>query len=293
MDGPRHIVPPSEIAAPGVAAPAAGAPLGNLTNHGGPVIQSVQVIPIYWGAGWSSGSNATLSAELDGFFDYITTSTLMDMLAEYSLPSQPIQHGRRLTSVRLPNSEPGTVTPTGRQVTDAQIQQALQGWIANDTVPATTANTLYFIFLPPNVVCTDQDGAGSCTQMCGYHNHIGGTVFYAVIPYVNCSGCVFPGNFIDTLTEVSSHEFSESITDPTLSTWWDPSTGNEIGDICNRQTTRLGGYLVQTEWSNGQSACVIAPAGGWHHNDLTTAAGALWPLAIHAVTCLPLKARNT
>ena len=29
-----------------------------------------------------------------------------------------------------------------------------------------------------------------------------------------------------------------------------PST--ELGDICNRQTTRLGGYLVQTEWSNAQ-----------------------------------------
>jgi hypothetical protein len=70
---------------------------------------------------------------------------------------------------------------------------------------------------------------------------------------------VFPGNFLDTLTEVSSHELCEAITDPTLSTWWDPNTGNEIGDICNRQTVRLGNYLVQTEWSNSQTSCAIAP----------------------------------
>ena len=36
-----------------------------------------------------------------------------------------------------------------------------------------------------------------------------------MIPFANCSGCVFPGQFLDTLTEVSSHELAEAITDPT------------------------------------------------------------------------------
>jgi hypothetical protein len=164
------------------------------------------------------------------------------------------------------NSEPGTVTGGVRQVTDAQIQSSLQGWIQAGTVPATTANTLYFIYLPPNVVSvlgSDQ----SCTRFCGYHNHIGGSVFYALIPFANCNGCVFPGNFLDTLTEVSSHELCEAITDPALNAWWDPNpfggdpAGDEIGDICNRQTTRLGGFLIQTEWSNSQNTCTIAPPG--------------------------------
>src|SRR5207244_4369023 len=114
------------------------------------------------------------------------------------------------------NSEPGTVTPTGRVVTDAQIQTALQGFIANQIVPATTSNTLYFIFLPPNVVST-LGGTSSCVAggFCGYHNHIG-NVYYAVIPFVNCPGCAFSGAFLDTLTEVASHELAESITDPEL-----------------------------------------------------------------------------
>lgn len=96
--------------------------------------------------------------------------------------------------------------------------------------------------------------------MCGYHDHIGVNIYYAVIPYVTCNDCVFPGSFLNTLTEVSSHELCEAITDPTLSTWWDSNTGNEIGDICNRQRAELGGFTIQTEWSNSQSACVIASA---------------------------------
>jgi hypothetical protein len=273
MPSPRNIVPPAAFLAPGMRAPIVNAPAAHLSNHGGPVLQAVQVIPIYWGAAWATGTTATQATQLDGFFDYILTSTMMDMLAEYGTSSTPIQHGSRPRSVHVTATEPGTVSGGVRTVTDAQIQTAIQGWITAGTVPAATANTLYFVFLPPNVVST-QGGSSSCTSYCGYHGHIGSTVFYAVIPYVTCNGCVFPSGMLDTLTEVTSHELCEAITDPTLSTWWDSGTGNEIGDICNRQTTRLGGFMIQTEWSNAAGACVIAPKGGWHHNDLTTAAGA-------------------
>ena len=259
--GPRRIVPTVDFVPRGLA-PVVGAPIPNLQNHGGPVIGSVEVVPIYWGAAWATGINATLTSQLDGFFDFIVTSPYMDLLNEYSTSSTQIRHGSRLASAHVSGSEPGTVTGSGRQVTDAQIQTALQGWIADHTVPATTANTLYFIFLPPNVTSVSF-GSQSCVAggFCGYHEHIG-NVYYAVIPYVNCPGCVFAGQFLDTLTEVSSHEFAEAITDPALNAWWDPVTGpgDEIGDICNRQTVRLGGFVVQTEWSNAQGACVFAPA---------------------------------
>ena len=95
--------------------------------------------------------------------------------------------------------------------------------------------------------------------MCGYHNHIENSTYYAVVPYVNCSGCVYPGAFIDTLTKISSHELCEAITDPTLSTWWAPGPEGEIGDICNLDTIRIGGYLVQPMWSVYQNVCEIAP----------------------------------
>jgi Repeat of unknown function (DUF346) len=255
--GPRGIVPPAEFTARGLA-PVVGAPVPSLQNHGGPVIGSVQVVPVYWGAAWATGTNAQLASQLDGFFDFIVTSSYMDLLNEYSTASTVIQHGQRLASARVAGSEPGTVVAGVRQVTDAEIQTAVQGWIANHTVPAMTANTLYFVFLPPGVVST-MSTQRSCQNYCGYHNHIGG-VYYAVIPFADCAGCVFPGQFLDTLTEVSSHEFAEAITDPQLNAWWETGVGDEIGDICNRQTTHLGGFVVQTEWSNAQNACVVAPA---------------------------------
>lgn len=262
---PRGIVPVAEFKARGLAAPVGAAPLANLVNHGGPVLGNVQVIPIYWGLEWatlSTKTNITLAQELNNFFDFILTSHYMDLLAEYSTPTTKIQHGSRLQSHTITNNEPGTVTPAGRQVTDAQIQTSLQGWITNKIVPATNANTLYFIFLPPNVLSLSF-GEQSCavpTGFCGYHSNFG-NVFYAVIPFANCSGCVFAGDFLDTLTEVSSHELAEAITDPALNAWFDPNPppGEEIGDICNRQTVRMGDFLVQTEWSNAQGKCAFQP----------------------------------
>jgi hypothetical protein len=257
VDGPRQIVPVAEFVGRGLAA-AIGAPAPSLTNHGGPVLGSVQVVPIYWGAAWATGANMQLATQLDGFFDFLVTSSYMDLLNEYSSATTQIQHGQRLMSARVPDSEPGTLAGGVREVTDGQIQAAVQGWIADNTVSATTANTLYFVFLPPNVVSV-LSTKQSCQNFCGYHNHID-SIYYAVIPYADCSGCVFQGQFLDTLTEVSSHEFAEAVTDPALNAWWEDGQGDEIGDLCNRQTTRLGGYLVQTEWSNAQNACVIASA---------------------------------
>ena len=251
----RMIVPIESFNARGLAPLLASPPA--LVNHGGPVLGAVQVVPIFWGAAWGTAANATLATQLEGFFSFIVTSSYMDLLAEYSTGATHIGHGTRLPSVHIPGNEPGTIVGGVRTVTDAQIQVALQGWIAAHTAPATTPNTLYFVYLPPNVVSV-LGGGGSCTNYCGYHNHNAG-VFYAVIPYVTCAGCVFPGAFLDTLTEVSSHEFAEAVTDPALNAWFD-AAGDEIGDICNRQTVRMGGFLVQTEWSNSQNACVIAPA---------------------------------
>ena len=308
---PRNIVPTLDFVAHGVS-PVVDAPPPFLSNHGGPVLQSVQVVPIYWGAAWSTGTNTSLPGQLDAFFDSILTSSLIDLLGEYSTGSTAIGHGSRLTSVSITTSEPGTANPTGggRTVTDSQLQTALQGFINAGTVPAVTANTLYFLYLPPNVSVQQSSTSSSCSQFCGYHSSFGSGIYYAVIPFANCSGCQFPGAFLDTLTEVSSHELCEAITDPALNAWWDSNSGNEIGDICNRQTTRMGNFLVQTEWSNEQNACVFAPllptanshidgystefnrqqhvnfvgsdnhvhelfyTDQWHHNDLTTQAGA-------------------
>jgi hypothetical protein len=236
----------------------------------GTIIESVEVVAIYWGATWDSGADAILSGDLDTFFNYIVTSPLMDMLSEYNSPNTQIKHGKLKKSVRITTSEPGTPDPTGpgRTITDTEVQQALLNFIANPTFPQPDANTLYFIYLPPNVTCTT-GGLTSCVAgvggMCGYHSSDTSgpnpARRYAVIPHFrSCLNCLIGGSLFDTYTIVTSHELCEAITDPDGITWNDPTVKfGEIGDLCNRIPINLGSYLVQAEWSNSRSRCLVSP----------------------------------
>ena len=236
----------------------------SLTYHQGPLLTEVQVYTIFWGSGWQQMPQNGLIQQLNDFFDFILTSSLMDQLGEYSWQEKSIHHGSRVGTKTITASNPGFVNRDGsRVVTDDQIQKALQLWISNNTVPQPNNNTLFFVYLPPNVT-VNAGGGRSCgpspNGFCGYHYSINHTIFYAVVPYVDCDNCSIGLNQpFDTLTEVSSHELCEAITDPDLTTGWndDRLKFGEIGDICNGRATLLGGYYVQTEWSNREQACLL------------------------------------
>jgi len=89
------------------------------------------------------------------------------------------------------------------------------------------------------------NGAASCSNFCGYHYEINGTIFYAVMPYPDCSGCAGATAVVDALTSTSSHELCEAITDPVPGQGWYDDRNGEIGDICAWQTKPLGSYTVQ------------------------------------------------
>jgi hypothetical protein len=250
MIKPRYIVPlikPKEAAAAIQPAPTA-----HLTYHGGPLISAVEVRAIFWGSAWKENPNSDLIPQLGNFFDFILQSSLMDVLAQYGVAGKPIGHGKYLGPVVT------TGPALGDTVSDDEIQQALQGWIENSTIPKPNANSLSFVYLPPGVVSSDGT-AQSCTEFCGYHSHINGQIFYAVEPFLDCDGCKAGTGIFDSLTKVSSHELCEAITDPALSGWFDDNGGNEIGDICNENIVTLGGFVIQSEWSNAKNACRIAP----------------------------------
>ncbi len=223
----------------------------------GPLLTSVQVFTVFWGQAWDHLPRDAMNL----FFDTILSSSLIDVLAEYSVSGQQIGPGKLLGTITILDSEPGGGSGT---VTDAEIQQALQGWIANGRIPGQSANSLYFIYLPPGVAVTGPGGTGtSCVQMCGYHSSSGTSadIYYAVVPYPSCAGCQSNFTVIDAMTFTTSHELCEAITDPLVGTGWtDPFTGEEIGDICDRggvwQATSLFGYVVQKVWSNKQGGCV-------------------------------------
>ena len=239
--------------------PAAYTP--NPTYHGGPLLTNVEVCPIFWGTGWLQSPQNGVIQPLNDFFNFILTSPLLDFLGEYSVPGQPIGFGQLGNTTVITDSDPGTANPDGsRVVTDSQIQQALQDWINALRIPQPGSNTLFFVYLPPNVT-VQAFNTSSCVGFCGYHNKGPTTnVTYAVEPYLACSVCN-PFSTFDNLTLTSSHELCEAITDPIPGSGWvdDNVQSGEIGDFCAWQKTQLGSYTIQTEWSNKAQSCVAVP----------------------------------
>lgn len=241
---PIRIVP---LHAPGALAPAPTPP--HLTYRNGPLIPAVQVFTIFWGPLWSQAPQTTLMGQLNGFFDFILTSPLIDQLAEYDVPKYAITHGKRIGTTTI--ASPALST----SVTDAAIQQMLRQLATGKPVPKPTSATLYFVYVQPGVRVV-MGGSASCSAFCGYHNAIGTNVFYAVMPYPGCNGCAGGLAVLDALTSTSSHELCESITDPIPGQGWYDDTNGEIGDICAWQTKKIDQYTVQLEWSNAANRCV-------------------------------------
>jgi hypothetical protein len=241
---PIQIVPLHSDAA---LAPPAARP--NLTYRGGPLLTEVQVFVFFWGDAWQQGPEAPLVQQLNSFFDFVLTSPLLDQLTEYSVQGKAISHGARAGSIVLTTAPPASIS-------DGDIQQMIQQEISSDpAVPQPTGSSLYFVFLPPGV-SVGMDGGSSCTTFCGYHSDVNNQLFYAVMPYPDCSGCTGGAAVLDALTSTTSHELCEAITDPIPGQGWYDDANGEIGDICAWQTKKLGAYTVQLEWSNRAGSCV-------------------------------------
>ncbi|HEY2515970.1 MAG TPA: hypothetical protein VGI39_34100 [Polyangiaceae bacterium] len=234
-----------------------------LTYYGGPVIQNVQVIPVYW------NSKVALQSSLNAFYSAVSTGQYMSFFSQYdtSSPSQTIGNGSRGT--------PFVDSETSTKVTDAQVQAELNRLFSAGSLPAPNNNRLYMVHFPPGTTITDSGGSASCVVFCAYHGTYvrnGQDVYYGIIPDLGSGGCQSGcggSTVVNNTTSVSSHEFAEAITDPAvgLATTYGPPLGwynrskGEIGDICNGQqtTTTLSDgktYTVQKLFSNATSSCV-------------------------------------
>jgi hypothetical protein len=224
---------------------AAGA---HLTYNKGPLLSSAQVFTIFWGTKWGSPAGTAMMRELNQFFQAILVSPLLNQLNEYSVPGKGIGHGAFIGTKLI-----SAKAPVG-SVTDSVIRKQLKAWIAGKTVPKNTKNTLYFIYLDPGIVSI-MGGSKSCQNYCGYHDAVG-NIYYAVMPYPTCAGCLGGMGALDALTGTSSHELCEAITDPVPGSGWYDNTNGEIGDICAWNFKKVAGHTVQLEWSNAQNKCV-------------------------------------
>jgi hypothetical protein len=259
----------------GLAAPRGGAQNSNapsvgkiqVTYHGGPLLQNVRVVTLYWGPDWKGSA---LSSYFNGFFKTLfADGRFLANLAQYSTDSYTIGNGT------LAHSTTDTMAPPAT-VKDTEIRAEIQAQIAAGHLPQPDPNTLYFVFTPPQVVVVDRYGNDSANDFTGYHDFVSGSdgFTYAVIPY--------DSTLSDprVMTVYASHELAEGVTDPepgdTTLGWYDDNNG-EIGDIpvslfaANQigqadLIDELDGangaiYLVQKEWSlkdNGPIAFAAA-----------------------------------
>ena len=230
----------------------------NLQYGGGPIIPNVKMVAVMWGAGVDPVTVGGIGA----FFTAISSSTMMDMLTEYNTPTQTIGHGTfgSLVQIKPINKS--------KSLSDDDIQAELNAQLATNALPASDANTMYMIYFPAGFSIS-LSGITSCQDFCAYHNNTSQNVIYGVMPDVNHDGCETGcgGNaepFANT-TEVTSHEFTEAVTDPLPNGQgaWQSPDGSEIGDLCVAQPMNLVAgsvtYTIQQEYDNSISACTPGP----------------------------------
>lgn len=248
---PIRIVPtykPKKIAAP-VATPP------NFTYRNGTLLNTVKVFSVFWGNPWLQSPLNNDIQTINQFFTFILSSPLIDQLKEYSVPGYTIDYGQFIGSATVTQPDVFPFVFGHTLEFDFLIQNMLQQGIASNSLPQPDAETLYFVYLPPGVFLIQSLIGFSCITLCGYHNDINGQIFYAVVPYPDCPGCMANFSLFDAITTISSHELCEAITDPVPGLGWYDNANGEIGDTCAFNTKQIGSYTVQREWSKNANAC--------------------------------------
>lgn len=256
----------------------------NFSYHGGPVIKCANVYTTFWGSGWSTTpAKLAASGRLNQFIKDFLASTYMNILSQYGAGK-----GAGAAGVFFRASY---VSNVANSLSDTDIHTIIQNCINAGVIPepSNPSNMALMIYLDDPIGVNDP---GLGIEMCepsgdnafGYHNSFttqkGNPFYYSVIPgltdaCLNAScGINNPGCSLQTTetqeqrrTQVSSHEFSEMVTDPELNAWYDPSNG-ENGDICNGEagtiTVGPNTWTVQRMYSktddvasNGATHCVL------------------------------------
>jgi hypothetical protein len=256
-----------------LAGAAAGSAHPNFTYHGGPVVVIPQVYTIFLG-NWVTAQNQDRANRLNQFIIDLLNSTYMNILSQYGCGST----GNFIRSAFIANSN--------LNLKDVDIRAILQDAISNNLIPEPkNPSNINLIYLDNATGFKDTD-----IIMCepandnafGYHNFFttsaGNSCYYAVVPGLidDCISKTCGSDSSCSLqlaesqeqrqTQVTSHEFSEMISDPQLNAWFDPKDG-ENGDICNGQsgtisvganvwTVQLMYSKIDDDKSKGKITCI-------------------------------------
>ncbi|ORY25861.1 hypothetical protein BCR33DRAFT_774158 [Rhizoclosmatium globosum] len=210
-----------------------------LKYSGGPVIGSVQVVPVYYG-------NHPYQSQLNQFYSDIVDSPYWSILRQYSKKTKQITKGS--LGQPITHANPSTTTLLNARV-------YLRG-LAKAGVIHPSEDTYYALHLGPEIDFEINGCAmhGSTRLPNGQH------LVFGVLPYKTTSKCV--GNdILASIEQSASHELIEAVTDGV-----DGEPGwnlheVQIGDLCNTQTEMIRVndrvHTVHKAWSNCDGKCVV------------------------------------
>ena len=160
-----------------------------VTYHGGPILANTQAQAVYLGSDWNNSANSSVRQSIDGFLQTTVTDDYLDMLGNAGYVNSsgtPVAQGSFQTgyvdalSIPVTNLKSNS-TYASTVLTDAQIQADLKALITSPSSPAQApnANTLYFVYVQPNVIVDQRssslslnDGSNSTNSFLGYHTEL-------------------------------------------------------------------------------------------------------------------------
>jgi hypothetical protein len=265
----------------------------NMTYRGGPVMTGTTNAYIIWYGDWSSPSYNVAQTLLPQFFSSLTGSEYMNIGMTYddghgTLASSAVHFGGAVSTATTVTS--GTLSNADILNTVLAAQPSLNGGVADP-------NGIYFVYTAPGI---SQQQSGSA---CGWHSNSGATKYSWVTPTPGCDflpGTVTGNDYVDSLTETTSHEMFEAITDPNVGTnnlgWYNTRYG-EVGDMCvnsNLDANLNGNHFdVQAIWARVAGAAQKGVcAAGFRPDVSPVPEPASWALMLGGVAAVAGLARR-
>jgi hypothetical protein len=224
----------------------------NMTYHGGVIMPTANIHPIFWGTSWPSYTGDKMTG-IDSFYAGFSNSNYSKTCDEYTGSNGTVGPATSSATHVVDGS-----TATGGNNTTPILNEVCKE-ISNGSVPLdTTGNGYYPVYT---------DVARGNAGFCAWHSVgtcSGQRVQFAFFFKLDGDpGCdpqdttTGHSQGLAAIANVSAHELSEARTDPANPGAWYDSSGNENGDKCAwtfnvASVTFSNGvkWKVQGEWSN-------------------------------------------
>ncbi len=224
----------------------------SLRYYGGPVENEPRLVLVFWGEGWSYGEGPARRQELEAMADGLPGSGYQKILTQYSSVAGPISAGPLIDSPKVEKYYDPSAVPADLGA-EAFSEEGARAAAVNP--PGATLDTIYAVIPAPGT--TYEPG-----KVCGWHSVVDGPskssvelAAVAAILLKLTAGCGTPSTTL-------SHEYAESVTDPTaVVAWGKPASpkGEEIADACGYLGPQrmADGSLVNALWDDSKNACEV------------------------------------